>query len=115
LEVGYLRSIAVDPGDSSVVVVSAASRPYSAYQAGRADGRLYRREGAGAWEPVTDGWPDPPSTVAPLLAADPATRTLVAADERGVHRSTDAGRTWERIAEYPAPVERPVALTIARR
>lgn len=102
LEVGYLRSVAVDPGDPSVVLVSAASAARRAYAAGRADGRLYRREGTGRWERITAGWPTEPSTIAPLLAADPVAGTLLAADERGVHRSTDGGRSWERIAVYPA-------------
>jgi photosystem II stability/assembly factor-like uncharacterized protein len=43
LEVGYLRSVAIDPGQPDSVVASASSGPYSAYVAGRSDGRLYRR------------------------------------------------------------------------
>lgn len=105
LEVGYLRSVAVDPHDPGVVVVSAASHPYAAYVAGRSDGRLYRREDSGAWKRITRGWPDPPDTIAPLLTADASDGALLAADERGVHRSRDSGRSWERIAEFPAPVD----------
>lgn len=100
LEVGYLRSVAIDPGDPDVVLVSASSRARSAYVAGRADGRLYRREGSGAWERVRAGWPDPPATIAPLLRPGTAAGELWAADERGVHRSTDGGRTWEQVARY---------------
>lgn len=39
LEVGYLRSVAIDPEQPEVTVVSASSGPYSAYVAGRSDGR----------------------------------------------------------------------------
>lgn len=105
LDVPYLRSVAVDPVDSSVVVVSAATHAHKAYMAGHADGRLYRREGGGAWERVTRGWPHPPSTIAPLLAAAPTGGGLVAADERGVHESRDSGRTWEQVADYPTEVK----------
>ncbi len=104
LEVGYLRSVAIDPGDPDLVVVSAASRPRSAYVAGRADGRLYRRGGNGVWTRVTEGWPDPPSTIAPLLIGGERPGELWAADERGVHRSRDGGRSWTRAAAFsPTP------------
>lgn len=102
LEVGYLRSVAIDPDRPDVVVVSASSSPRSAYIAGRSDGRLYRRLGAGTWERVRDGWPEPAATIAPLLCAGKA-GGLWAADERGVHRSDDGGRSWRRAAGYPTP------------
>jgi len=100
MEVGYLRSVAIDPGDPGVVVVSAASRARSAYVAGRSDGRLYRRVGRGGWKRVETGWPDPPDTIAPLLASGSAPGELWAADERGAHRSTDGGRRWEAVALF---------------
>jgi hypothetical protein len=100
LEVTYLRSVAVDPGDPEVVVVSAASRPRSAYVAGHSDGRLYRRVGEGDWERVTAGWPDPPDTIAALLRAGVEEGELWAADERGVHRSADGGRSWTAVATF---------------
>ena len=104
LGVTYLRSVAIDPGDPEVVVVSAASHAHAAYMAGRSDGRLYRREGKGAWTWVTNGWPEPPDTIAPLLLAGRAPGELWAADERGVHRSADAGSAWERVAAFePTP------------
>jgi photosystem II stability/assembly factor-like uncharacterized protein len=43
LDVGYLRSVTIDPDDPEIIVVSASSGPRSAYVAGRSDGRLYRR------------------------------------------------------------------------
>lgn len=113
LEVGYLRSITIDPGDPTVLVVSAASHAHAAYAAGRSDGRLYRRQGGGRWERVADGWPDPPDTIAPLLLAGREPRELWAADERGVHRSGDGGRSWERVAAFAVkpPWLRGIALT----
>jgi photosystem II stability/assembly factor-like uncharacterized protein len=101
LEVGYLRSVAIDPGRPDVVVVSAASHPHSAYGAGRSDGRLYRRVGRGRWERIRNGWPDPPDTIAPLLIAGRTAGELWAADERGIHRSDDGGSTWQQIAAFP--------------
>jgi hypothetical protein len=104
LDVTYLRSVAIDPGDPDVVVVSAASHPHSAYMSGRSDGRLYRRQGRGRWVRVSAGWPDPPATIAPLLAAGGEPGELWAADERGVHRSADGGASWEPVAAFdPTP------------
>jgi photosystem II stability/assembly factor-like uncharacterized protein len=100
LAVGYLRSVAIDCERSDVVVVSASSGPRSAYVAGRSDGRLYRRVARERWERVRDGWPEPPSTIAPLLSAGPKAAELWAADERGLHRSDDGGKSWRRMAAY---------------
>lgn len=101
LDVSYLRSVAIDPGDPGTVVVSAASHAHAAYVAGRSDGRLYRRAGRGRWKRITDGWPDTPETIAPLLVAGEGEAELWAADERGVHRSDDGGSSWRRIAGFP--------------
>lgn len=114
LEVTYLRSVLVAPDDPSVVVVSASSGPRSAYMAGHADGRLYRRAGNGRWERVGIDVSAPPGTIAPLLAADAATGWLLAADEDGVSRSRDAGRTWERVAALPERVDRLRGLAVTR-
>ena len=104
LEVGYLRSVAIDLGDPDTILVSAASHAHAAYVTGLSDGRLYRRQGGGRWERVRDGWPDPPRTIAPLLAAGGAPGELWAADERGAHRSADGGRRWETAATFaPTP------------
>ena len=101
LDVGYLRSVAIDPEQPEIVVVSAASGPYSAYVAGRSDGRVYRRLARGQWERVRDGWPEEVSTIAPLLCAGANAGELWAADERGVHRSDDGGKSWRRVVSFP--------------
>ncbi|HET9948895.1 MAG TPA: hypothetical protein VFQ22_08235, partial [Longimicrobiales bacterium] len=103
LAVGYLRSVAVDPGDPSVAVVSAATGPRSAYNAHQADGRVYRREGHAPWQHVTRGWPVRPSNIAPILRPGLDPGELWATDERGVHTSEDGGASWERVAGFAAP------------
>ena len=100
LEVAYLRSVAIDPEQPEVVVVSGSSGPHSAYVAGRSDGRLYRRVTRDRWERVLDGWPEPANTIAPLLCAGASAGELLAADERGVHRSNDVGKSWRCVAGY---------------
>jgi photosystem II stability/assembly factor-like uncharacterized protein len=101
LDVGYLRSVAIDPGQPGVVVVAASTGPYSAYGAGKSDGRLYRRAEQGRWERVREGWPEPPATIAPLLIPGAQAGELWAADERGLHVSNDGGIAWRKVAGYP--------------
>jgi len=101
LEANYFRSVAIDPGDAEVVVASAASRPRSAYVAGYSDGRLYRRRGSDPWHRITVGWPDPPTTIAPLLTSGLEAGDLWAADERGIHLSRSAGLEWVEVAALP--------------
>jgi photosystem II stability/assembly factor-like uncharacterized protein len=112
LEVSYLRSVAIDPRQPDGVVVSAASGPYSAYLSGRSDGRLYRRLPGDRWERVRDGWPERPNTIAPLLCAGTNAGELWAADERGVHASADAGRSWGLLAGYPTSPQHLRALAV---
>jgi photosystem II stability/assembly factor-like uncharacterized protein len=114
LEVGYLRSIAIDPEQPDVVVVSASSGPHSAYIAGRSNGRLYRRITPEPWERVRDGWPEPPSTIAPLLCTGTALGELWAADERGVHRSDDGGQSWRHVARYTTSPQHLRGLALVR-
>jgi photosystem II stability/assembly factor-like uncharacterized protein len=114
LEVGYLRSVAIDREQPDLVVISASSGPYSAYGAGRSDGRLYRRVSRERWERVRDGWPEPASTIAPLLTTGAKAAELWAADERGVHRSDDGGKSWRRVAGYAAPPQYVEGLALVR-
>src|SRR4051812_18365362 len=76
LELGYLRSVAIDPEQPEFVVVSASSGPYSVYVAGRSDGRLYRNPGGDRWERVLNGWPEPANTIAPLLCGGVTTENI---------------------------------------
>lgn len=114
LDVGYLRSVAIDPGQPDTVLVSASSGPHSAYLAGRSDGRLYRRVEGGAWERVRDGWPETASTIAPLLCAGATAGELWAADERGVHRSIDGGMGWRRVAAHATSPEHLRGIAVVR-
>ena len=114
LEVGYLVSVAIDPEQPDVVVISAASGPFSAYRAGRSDGRIYRRVASDGWERVNDGWPEPASTIAPILRAGTKAGELWAADERGVHRSDDGGKSWRRVAGYVSSPHQVRGLALVR-
>jgi hypothetical protein len=114
LDVGYLRSVTIDPQQPDAIVVSASSGPHTAYLAGRSDGRLYRRVTPERWERVRDGWPEPASTIAPLLCAGTEGGELWAADERGLHRSEDSGKSWRRTVDYATTPQHLRGLALVR-
>jgi photosystem II stability/assembly factor-like uncharacterized protein len=114
LEVGYLRSVAIDPENPDVVLISASSGPFTAYRAGRSDGRLYRRLSRERWKHVRNGWPEPASTIAPVLSSGAKAGELWAADERGVHWSDDGGERWRQVAGYPTSPQEIRSLALIR-
>lgn len=96
LEHHYLFGVAVDPADADTVLVSAATNPFAAYRPATAESTIYRRSQGGDWQPVQAGLPDGRgTTVSVLLSTGPG--DFWAANNRGVYRSTDAGRNWQRV------------------
>jgi photosystem II stability/assembly factor-like uncharacterized protein len=94
----YLYGLAVDPGDPDTVVVSAARSPMAAHAPSAADATLYRRSGDGPWRELGEGLPETRGTLRALLATTPAEPgVFYAGSNRGLFRSADAGRTWERL------------------
>jgi hypothetical protein len=97
LEYRYLWSVAVDPRDARVVIVSAAPDPWAAHGARRAESYLYRRANGGNWTIVRQGLPPPRGTTVSTVIADPERAgTFYLANNRGIYRS-DGGLTWEKI------------------
>ncbi|HEV2130503.1 MAG TPA: hypothetical protein VGR27_05350, partial [Longimicrobiaceae bacterium] len=93
----YLWSVAVDPDDPELLLVSAAAGARQAHDSGRAETWIYRRQRGGTWHPVREGLPEPRGTVASSLAADRAEPGIFyAANNHGVFRSVDGGESWSR-------------------
>ena len=91
LDHGYVWSVAPDPGDPGTVLVSAARGAYAAHSQ-PAESYVYRRAGEADWERV-EGLPTGEGVIRAVLApVDDA--TFVAANNRGVFRTTDTGDTW---------------------
>jgi photosystem II stability/assembly factor-like uncharacterized protein len=98
LEHRYLWSVAVDPHDPEMVLVSAARGARSAHDAARAESWLYRRTEGEPWRAATEGLPDPAGTTISVLVADPTeVGHFYAANNRGVYHSGDLGESWERL------------------
>ncbi len=102
----YVWSVAADPGDPEVVIISAARGPREAHDPGSAASAVYRRVGGEEmWSEISIGLPEGKGTIVPELAAnlsEPGVFYL--ASNRGVFRSLDAGLTWRRL-DIPWPEE----------
>lgn len=112
----YLWGAAADPADPSTVVVSAAPGPQEAHNPASALSALYRRSGDGPWRLLVDGLPPQQGTLASIIAVNEAEAgVFYAANNRGVFRSTDAGRSWEQLSiSWPESLRtsRPQALVV---
>ncbi|GGL26963.1 glycosyl hydrolase [Halarchaeum grantii] len=108
LEHTYCWSVAATERDPDTRVLSAASGPRAAHSEGGA--AVYRREAGTDWTRVPAISGD--DLLAPVLAAG-AGRTVYALSNHGLHRSTDGGRTWRRVALGYAPEERATGLALA--
>jgi photosystem II stability/assembly factor-like uncharacterized protein len=97
----YLVGVGVDPGDPSTVLVSAASGPFTAYSARRAETFVYRRTGRGGWELVAGPASGAGTTVA-HFASTGTPGVLYAANNRGVFHTEDGGNRWTAL-EIPWP------------
>jgi photosystem II stability/assembly factor-like uncharacterized protein len=98
----YCWSVAVAPDDPDTVLMSAASGAYAAHTAGRAESYLYRKRNGDEWFRLSD-FPDGEGVLRAVLARGTKAGELVAATNRGLFRTADAGDHWERV---PVPWER---------
>jgi photosystem II stability/assembly factor-like uncharacterized protein len=99
----YCWSVAVDPADPEMVVLSAAPGPQQAHTPEHAESAIYRRTGVGPWQEVRAGLPPSKGTLAAAVAANPSEPgVFYAAADAGLYRSSDGGATWQRLdVEWP--------------
>jgi hypothetical protein len=98
LDHDYLWSVAVDPRDPGIVIVSAASGPWTAHLASDAESFLYRRANGGAWTALRQGLPEPSGTTVSVVTADDARPgVFYAASNRGLYQSLDRGESWKEL------------------
>jgi photosystem II stability/assembly factor-like uncharacterized protein len=106
----YGWSVAVDPGDPRIHVLSAAPGPGQAHMLGHAESALFRREGDGQWEEIRTGLPEPKGSLAAVVASHTAeSGVFYAAINSAVYRSDEAGRSWQSL-----PIDWPAEFTSSR-
>jgi len=103
LQHGYVWGLAVDPADPDRRYVSAARGAYAAHRPDSANAHVYRRDGEEPWqrfdgEALGDGLPVGEGVCRAVLAA-PAPDELLAATNRGLFHSRDAGASFERVVD----------------
>jgi photosystem II stability/assembly factor-like uncharacterized protein len=99
----YLVAVAVDPADPQTVVVSAAAGPFVAYRPRSAEAYVYRRTGREQWQQAMQGLPQAKGTTASRFATHAGEPGVIyAANNRGLFRSEDAGRSWT-LLDIPWP------------
>ena len=95
LKHSYLVGVALDPADPDTVIVSATDGPGSAYWPRSAKAYVYRRTGLKRWEQAMSGLPEAKGTTVSRFATHAGEPGVIyAANNRGLFRSDDAGRSW---------------------
>jgi hypothetical protein len=101
----YLVGVAVDPADLDTVIVSATDGPGSAYSPRGAEAYVYRKTGVQRWEQSMSGLPGAKATTVSRFATHAGEPGVIyAANNRGLFRSGDAGRSWKAMdLPWPGP------------
>jgi len=92
----YCWSIAVDVADPDFRLMSAASGPGSAHNAGRAESFIYRRTGQSTWHVAMEGLPEPAGTLRSVITAHPQTSGVYyLANNHGVFETRNGAESWK--------------------
>ena len=101
----YLVGIAVDPADPDTLIVSATEGPGSAYSPRRAEAYVYQKTGQKPWKQAMNGLSEAKGTTVSRFATHASEPGVIyAANNRGLFRSGDAGRSWKALdLPWPEP------------
>jgi hypothetical protein len=105
----YTWALAVDPEDPGRWYVSASPSPMLAHGSRSAEAHLYRWQGDGPWERLTEGLPDPLDSMPYSLATAEGALFAGLADGE-IWRSDDRGDSWRPLELEGDPLERVLAL-----
>jgi len=108
----YTWAVAVDPEDPDCWFISASPGPQQAHRSGNAEAHLYRWRGAGPWQPLDGGLPQPLNSMPYALAMSDGALFAGLADGR-IFASEDRGDRWEQLALTGETLPGVVALAVA--
>lgn len=94
----YCWSVALDPENPDIVLVSAASGPRAAHSP-PGESKVFRREGDAPFQKAMDGLPGPDGLMRAVLASGETAGEIFGATNHGLYVTTDAGGTWTRMHE----------------
>jgi hypothetical protein len=95
----YVWSVAVDPRDPDLILVTAAASARHAHRIENAESFVYRKRKGLDWAPVMTGLPPATGTTVGTVAShtgEPG--AFYACSNHGVYRSGDSGASWSRLA-----------------
>jgi hypothetical protein len=99
----YCWALAVDPEEPERWYVSAAHGPRQAHGGGPAAAGLYRWEGAGPWEPIGAGLPQPLDSM-PYALGSSSTGLFAGLADGRLYHSGDRGESWDELPEQVGAV-----------
>jgi hypothetical protein len=101
----YLVGVAADPADPDTVIASATDGPGSAYSPRRPEAYVYRKAGSERWDQAMSGLPEAKGTTVSQFATHAGEPGVIyAANNRGLFRSDNAGRSWKALdLPWPEP------------
>lgn len=94
----YLYCVSVHPSDPDTVLVSASPGPWTAYNPENPESYVYRKTAGDDWKQVSLGKNSERSTVSVFAPNPQVEGEFYAVNSLGVHRTSDAGLTWEKLA-----------------
>lgn len=91
----YTWSVAVDPTDPDVVLLSSATGPRSAHATRSPESFMYRKKSGSDWQRLTDtGIPSGAGVSRAVLDSGTASGEFFAANNHGVYHTTNQGDSW---------------------
>jgi photosystem II stability/assembly factor-like uncharacterized protein len=106
----YTWALAVDPEDPNCWYVSASPSAYDAHHSAHAQAYIYRWRGAGPWQALGGGLPQPLDSMVYALTIGPSGTLYAGLRDGRLYLSTDHGDSWQPVELQGGPLPSVLAL-----